>query len=56
MHNAEPGTVLADLTVACGEGAVRLIEVQVPGGKALSLEEFRRGHALAPGDRLEALT
>ena len=54
-HDAAPGTVLADLSVACGEGALRLIEVQVPGGRPLSFEEFRRGHPFAAGDRLTAL-
>ena len=48
-HEAGPGTVLADLSVACGEGALRLIEVQVPGGKALSLDEFRRGPPVRGG-------
>ncbi len=51
----EPGTVRADLTVACGSGALRLLEVQAPGGKALPLEAFVRGHGLAAGDRLAAV-
>jgi len=39
-----PGLVLDDrLTVACGEGAVRLIEVQRAGARPLSAEEFLRG-------------
>ncbi|MBS7542299.1 methionyl-tRNA formyltransferase [Ancylobacter oerskovii] len=46
-----PGTVLDDqLTIACGTGAVRLVEVQKAGGKAMPAEEFLRGHALKPGD------
>ena len=51
----EPGTVRGDLTVACGSGALRLLEVQAPGGKALPLEAFLRGHGLAAGDRLGAV-
>lgn len=48
-----PGTLLDDrLTVACGSGAVRLIELQRAGGKALRAEDFLRGAALAPGARL----
>ncbi|NMG41760.1 methionyl-tRNA formyltransferase [Chelativorans sp. ZYF759] len=39
-----PGTLLDDqLTVACGESAVRLTQLQRAGGKALAAEEFLRG-------------
>ncbi|MDR6954484.1 methionyl-tRNA formyltransferase [Ancylobacter sp. 3268] len=48
-----PGTVLDDrLTVACGTGAVRLIEVQKAGGRAMPAEEFLRGNALEAGDEV----
>ncbi len=48
-----PGALLDDrLTVACGEGAVRLLEVQRAGGKPLAATEFLRGAKLSPGDRL----
>jgi methionyl-tRNA formyltransferase len=40
----EPGTVLDDrLTVACGEGAVRIVELQRAGGKPMPADEFLRG-------------
>ncbi|HEX2258006.1 MAG TPA: methionyl-tRNA formyltransferase [Afifellaceae bacterium] len=39
-----PGTMLDDdLTVACGEGAVRLIELQRPGRRPVEMAEFLRG-------------
>lgn len=42
--NGPPGTALDDkLTIACGEGAIRLVEVQRAGKKAMSAEEFLRG-------------
>ena len=48
-----PGTVLDDrLTIACGEGAVRLLELQRAGGKAMSADEFLRGLPIAAGSRL----
>jgi methionyl-tRNA formyltransferase len=48
-----PGAVLDDaLTIACGTGAVRLVEVQRAGGKAMKAGEFLRGLALAPPSRL----
>lgn len=47
-----PGTVMEGLKVACGDGAVRLLELQLPGGRAMDAEAFARGHGLGPGDRL----
>ena len=48
-----PGTVLDDrLTIACGEGAVRLTEVQRAGKHPMKAEEFLRGTKIAPGMRL----
>src|SRR5215208_5901429 len=50
---AAPGTVLDDrLTIACSEGAVRLLEVQRAGRRPMQPEEFLRGTPLAPGTRL----
>ena len=44
------GTLLDDsLTVAAGEGAVKLLEVQRAGAKAMSAEEFLRGAKIAAG-------
>ncbi len=43
-RHAEPGTLLsADMTIACGDGAVRLVELQRAGGRPLSAEDFARG-------------
>ncbi|MCD7058888.1 methionyl-tRNA formyltransferase [Pelagibacterium xiamenense] len=38
-----PGTVLGGLTIACGEGAVRLMQVQREGKGAMDAEAFLRG-------------
>ena len=47
-----PGEVIADdLTIACGEGALRLLKVQRPGGKAMDAGEVLKGFALPPGTR-----
>ena len=47
----EPGRVLAadaqGIVVACGEGALRLVELQKPGGKRLAAAEFLKGFPLA---------
>ncbi len=41
---APPGTVLDDaLTIACGEGALRLLSVQRAGKSALDAQTFQRG-------------
>lgn len=55
--NGEPGTVLeADpkkgLTVACGEGALKLIEIQLVGGKRMKATDFLRGHIIEVGTKL----
>jgi methionyl-tRNA formyltransferase len=48
-----PGTVLDEhLTVACGEGVLRLLRVQRPGRAALDVPAFLRGFPIAPGTRL----
>lgn len=48
-----PGELVGDgLVVACGEGAVRLTELQRAGGKPLAAEEFLRGAKLGKGDLL----
>jgi methionyl-tRNA formyltransferase len=48
-----PGSLLdAGGSVACGEGVVRLLQVQRPGRSAITGEEFLRGARLAPGARL----
>ncbi len=48
-----PGTTLNDrLTVACGDGAVRLIQVQRAGKQPMSAEEFLRGTAVKAGSQL----
>ena len=48
-----PGDVLDDrLTIACGDGAVRLIEVQRAGKQPMKAEEFLRGTAVKPGTQL----
>jgi methionyl-tRNA formyltransferase len=48
-----PGTVLDDrLTVACAEGAVRIVELQRAGGRAMRADEFLRGTAIGKGAQL----
>ncbi len=48
-----PGEVLNDrLTVAAGNGALRLLRVQAPGRSAMEAAAFLRGHPVPPGSRL----
>lgn len=45
-----PGSVLDDkLTIACGGGAIRIVELQKAGSKAMKADEFLRGTPLAHG-------
>ena len=57
-ENAEgrgaPGEVLVSgpregLVIACGEGAVRILELQAPGGKKMRAEDYLRGHGIPLG-------
>jgi methionyl-tRNA formyltransferase len=49
----EPGRMLDDdLTVACGEGALRLVELQREGRKPMRAEEFLRGTPILRGTTL----
>jgi methionyl-tRNA formyltransferase len=56
--DAAPGTVLSadaqGLCVACGDGALRITQLQRPGGKRISAADFLRGFALQPGQLLSA--
>jgi methionyl-tRNA formyltransferase len=47
-HAAPPGTLLDATTIACGEGALRLIRLQRPGRAPLPAEAVLRGFALPP--------
>lgn len=56
IHDAEPalgsgppGTVLQGLTIACGEGALRLIRVQRPGRAPMAADAMLRGFPIPPG-------
>jgi methionyl-tRNA formyltransferase len=46
----QPGTALDEhLTIACGEGAVRIVELQKAGGKPMRAEEFLHGTPVGAG-------
>jgi methionyl-tRNA formyltransferase len=48
-----PGTVLDDrLTIACGEGALRILQLQRSGRQPMPTEEFSRGTPLPKGAQL----
>ncbi|NMF97085.1 methionyl-tRNA formyltransferase [Aromatoleum toluolicum] len=50
-----PGTVLSadesGVVVACGEGALRLVELQKPGSRRMPAGEFLRGFPVSAGER-----
>jgi methionyl-tRNA formyltransferase len=48
--SGKPCTVLdGNLTVACGDGAVRILELQKAGGRPMRAEEFLRGTPIRSG-------
>lgn len=56
--HGQPGEILSadklGIQVACGQGALRLQEVQKAGGKRLSAEQFLLGNPLHAADQCEA--
>ncbi|MFZ5693038.1 MAG: methionyl-tRNA formyltransferase [Pseudomonadota bacterium] len=48
-----PGSVLDDhLTIACGDGAIRILDLQRAGGKPMKADEFLRGTSVNRGMRV----
>ncbi|MBN9218002.1 MAG: methionyl-tRNA formyltransferase [Mesorhizobium sp.] len=53
LDSSESGGILDDrLTVACGAGAIRLVEVQRAGGRPAAASEFLRGAKIEKGMKL----
>jgi len=46
------GHILADRTVACGTGAIELLQIQPTGKKPMDSRAFANGYGMAPGARL----
>lgn len=57
QNDSAPGTItevsVEGVLVACGEGALRLTQLQKPGGKRLPVREFLAGSTLAVGQRFQ---
>ncbi len=52
-RDGQPGEILdEDLTIACAEGALRILKLQKPGGKPMAARDFLSGTALPGGTRL----
>jgi methionyl-tRNA formyltransferase len=55
-ESATPGDILrADkngIVVGCGGGALRILTLQLEGGRRLTAQEFLAGHPLKPGAKL----
>jgi methionyl-tRNA formyltransferase len=57
MGNANPGVIVDSgpegVVVACGQGGLRLTQLQKPGGKRLPVREFLAGSPIVKGQRFE---
>jgi methionyl-tRNA formyltransferase len=51
-HGAPGEVITDDLTVACGDGALKLLKVQRAGKGVMEARELLKGFALPPGTRL----
>jgi methionyl-tRNA formyltransferase len=47
--SGRPGELLGDGSVACADGAVRPVEVQPPGGRAMPWADWLRGRRIDAG-------
>jgi methionyl-tRNA formyltransferase len=56
VGTGEPGQVIVAgrdrLVVAAGHDAIQLLRIQLPGKRAVAIDEFLRGHRVALGDRM----
>ena len=56
QSGAAPGEIMAaghdGIVVACGQQALRILALQLEGGRRLDTREFLAGHRLQPGQRL----
>ena len=56
-NQSEPGTILSadksGITVACGNGILKILELQRPGGKTLPVADFLNGMPLKIGLKME---
>jgi methionyl-tRNA formyltransferase len=54
-HDVPPGTVVEagveGVTIACGQGTLRVTELQRPGARRMPAREFLAGFPVAPGQR-----
>jgi methionyl-tRNA formyltransferase len=56
-HSVAPGTITAigedGVVIACGQGAVRVAQLQPAGKRRMAPAEWQRGRGIAEGDRFE---
>ena len=50
-HSTQPGTLMDDMTVACGNGSLQLLEVKPENSRLMSFTDFVNGRHLQSGDR-----
>ena len=48
----QPGTVLPDLSIQCGQGVLKIERIKPAGGKEMPWQDFVNGRRLQPGDRM----
>ncbi|MDE6686222.1 MAG: methionyl-tRNA formyltransferase [Lachnospiraceae bacterium] len=57
VHAHAPGTILdverESVSIACGEGVIRIMELQLEGKKRMAVKDFLLGYHMEEGSRLE---
>lgn len=54
-HETSPGTVIGEGQMTCNPGVIKVLELQRPGKRAMTLQEFTAGHPIEPGQRFEKI-
>lgn len=48
----EPGTILPDLSIQCGQGVLRIETIKPAGSREMPWQDFVNGRRVQPGDRI----
>ena len=55
MIAAMLGTILPDLSIACGVGSLQLLTLQPQNKKPMDLRSFANGHPFLPGSKIRSV-
>lgn len=54
-HNDKPGSIGDDLTVACGRGRLKILQLKPAGKRMMEWRDFVNGYRVSPGTRFKTV-